>query len=132
MSERPLYRLVAGHQTGPYPPAKLRPLVKDGRISSLDRFSYDGDSWAPAQSFPELLREPPAPVVAPEPCAADPEEFIEPEDDFVLPVEAVEEDESTQRLMKVVYWVIGVGGGLVALLVLLTIFTAAAGVSGGK
>jgi len=55
MSERQLYRLVAGKQTGPYPPEKLRPLVADGRISRLDRFSYDGMDWLPADQIPELM-----------------------------------------------------------------------------
>jgi hypothetical protein len=55
MSERELYRLVAGKQTGPYPPEKLRPLVADGRISRLDRFSYDGVDWLPADQIPELM-----------------------------------------------------------------------------
>jgi len=55
MSERQLYRLVAGKQTGPYPPEKLRPLVADGRISRLDRFSYDGVDWLPADQIPELM-----------------------------------------------------------------------------
>lgn len=55
MSEKPLFRLVAGKQTGPYPPEKLRPLVADGRISRLDRFSYDGVDWLPADQFPELM-----------------------------------------------------------------------------
>jgi len=60
MSERPLWRMVAGRKAGPYEPAKLRPLVKDGRIGPLDRFSYDGVNWQPANAFPELLRPPPA------------------------------------------------------------------------
>ena len=55
MSERELYRLVAGKQTGPYPPEKLRPLVADGRISRLDRFSYDGVDWLTADQIPELM-----------------------------------------------------------------------------
>ena len=55
MSERQLYRLVAGKQTGPYLPEKLRPLVVDGRISRLDRFSYDGVDWLPADQIPELM-----------------------------------------------------------------------------
>jgi len=55
MSERQLYRLVAGKQTGPYPPEKLRPLVADGRISRLDRFSYDGVDWLSADQIPELM-----------------------------------------------------------------------------
>lgn len=55
MSERPLYRLIAGKQTGPYPPEKLRPLMADGRISRLDRFSYDGVDWLPADQIPELV-----------------------------------------------------------------------------
>jgi hypothetical protein len=55
MSERHLYRLVAGKQTGPYPPEKLRPLVADGRISRLDRFSYDGVDWLPFDRIPELI-----------------------------------------------------------------------------
>jgi len=58
MSERPLWRMVAGRKAGPYDPAKLRPLVKDGRVGPLDRFSYDGVNWQPANAFPELLRPP--------------------------------------------------------------------------
>jgi hypothetical protein len=60
MSERQLYRLVAGKQTGPYPPEKLRPLVADGRISRLDRFSYDGVDWLSADQIPELKGRPAA------------------------------------------------------------------------
>lgn len=77
MTERQLYRLVAGKQTGPYPPEKLRPLVANGRISRLDRFSYDGVDWLPADQFPELMgrttavptpaTSPSSPVVAPAP-----------------------------------------------------------------
>ena len=55
MTGKQLYRLVAGKQTGPYPPEKLRPLVADGRISRLDRFSYDGVDWRSADHFPELM-----------------------------------------------------------------------------
>jgi hypothetical protein len=55
MTERHLFRLVAGKQTGPYPPEKLRPLIEDGRISRLDRFSYDGVDWLPADHFPALM-----------------------------------------------------------------------------
>lgn len=55
MSEKQIYRLIAGKQTGPYPPGKLRPLVVDGRISRLDRFSYDAVEWLPADCFPELM-----------------------------------------------------------------------------
>jgi hypothetical protein len=65
MSERQLYRLVAGKQTGPYPPDKLRPLVADGRISRLDRFSYDGVDWLSADHFPELIGKPASSTVAP-------------------------------------------------------------------
>lgn len=64
MSERQLYRLVAGRQTGPYPPHKLQPLVADGRISRLDRFSYDGVDWLPADHFPELIGKAAPTVVA--------------------------------------------------------------------
>ena len=52
---RPLYRLIAGKQHGPYSAETLRPLVKDGRISRLDRFSYDGVDWQCADQFPELV-----------------------------------------------------------------------------
>ena len=52
---RPLYRLIAGKQHGPYSAESLRPLVKDGRISQLDRFSYDGVDWQCADQFPELV-----------------------------------------------------------------------------
>jgi hypothetical protein len=62
MSERPLWRLIAGRKAGPYEPAKLRPLVKDGRIGPLDRFSYDGETWRPVPDFPELLRAPAQPA----------------------------------------------------------------------
>jgi hypothetical protein len=55
MTERQLFRLVAGKQTGPYAPEKLRPLIADGRISRLDRFSYDGVDWLPADHFPALM-----------------------------------------------------------------------------
>lgn len=65
MSERQLYRLVAGKRTGPYAPEKLRPLMADGRISRLDRFSYDGVDWLPANQFPELMGKEAATVVAP-------------------------------------------------------------------
>jgi hypothetical protein len=72
MSERQLYRLVAGKQTGPYPPEKLRPLVADGRISRLDRFSYDGVDWLPADQFPELMGKSPtvSPALPSSPAAA--------------------------------------------------------------
>lgn len=63
MSERQLYRLVAGKQTGPYPPEKLRPLVADGRISRFDRFSYDSVDWLPADQIPELMGPTPAAAV---------------------------------------------------------------------
>ena len=52
---RPLYRLIAGKQHGPYSAEALRPLVKDGRIGQLDRFSYDGVDWQCAAQFPELV-----------------------------------------------------------------------------
>ncbi len=52
---RPLYRLIAGKQHGPYSAETLSPLVKDGRISRLDRFSYDGVDWQCADQFPELV-----------------------------------------------------------------------------
>ena len=64
MSENRLWRMVAGKKTGPYEPAKLRPLVKDDRIGPLDRFSYDGATWKPAEQFPELFQAPSKPVVA--------------------------------------------------------------------
>lgn len=129
MSEQRIWRLVAGHKRGPYTAAKLRPLVKDGRISPLDRFSYDGVSWAPTSEFPELLREPPPPQATPaEATFSVATEDDESTDDFVPPSRhehtAVGDDESTQRLMKVVYWVVGVGSGLIALLVMLTVLGA--------
>lgn len=135
MSERPIWRLVAGQKRGPYAPDKLRPLVKDGRISPLDRFSYDGTSWGQATDFPELLREPASAIVTP-PSVTDETFGVNLDgdamlDDFVEPAPVdQDEDEETRRLMKVVYWVIGVGGGLIAILVLLTVFSSVRG--GGK
>lgn len=123
MTERPLLRRVAGRTTGPYAPAKLRPLVRDGRIGPLDRFSYDGATWAPVHDFPELLREPPRaePIIEP----LDGGDDIGMPDDFppVVPIPD-EDDESARRLLKVVYWIVGVGGGLIALFLLLTVLTA--------
>ena len=58
MTGRALYRLIAGQKLGPYPLEQLRPLVKDGRISRLDRFSYDGVDWQGADRFPELITPP--------------------------------------------------------------------------
>ncbi len=55
MTDRLLYRLIAGNTLGPYSPEKLRPLITDGRISRLDRFSYDGLDWQCADRFPELV-----------------------------------------------------------------------------
>lgn len=65
-----LYRLVAGRRTGPYEAEELIPLVDDGRISTLDRFSYDGESWQPLASFPELTGRQTTSVLGPPPCPA--------------------------------------------------------------
>lgn len=127
MTERPLWRLVAGRKKGPYPPEKLRALVRDGRISSLDRFSIDGETWQTADAFPELFREPP-PASAPTPAGPDGiilDENVTAGDDLVLPddVSTDDDDLSTRRLMHVVAWVVGVGSGLIALPLILTLFS---------
>lgn len=135
MTERPLYRQVAGRTTGPYAPAKLRPLVKDGRVSPLDRFSYDGTTWASAQEFPELMRDPPAVVSAMQESFDASVIVDDAVDDFVTPnsdaaVELDEDDESTQRLMKAVVWVTGIGGGLILLTLMLTLLSSLFGTAG--
>jgi len=136
MSERPLWRLVAGRKTGPYPPEKLRPLMKDGRISSLDRFSYDGSEWRPPAEFPELLR-PPAAVVVPQQRAA---VAINPLDDdlqtgiewpdqgqasggFTPAADDVVDDAATKKLLAMINGLIWVGVGVVVILVTLMIIT---------
>lgn len=58
MGSLKIYRKVAGRTVGPYDSAELAPLVADGRISSLDRFSYDGTSWDSLDAFPELSGKP--------------------------------------------------------------------------
>ena len=129
MSERPLWRLVAGCKTGPYEPAKLRPLVKDGRISSLDRFSYDGMSWHSADEFSELLKEP-------VPVAAKPvERHVAPAappraDSCIPPIRpvAVEPDVDTAKLLKAIYWLCSICVGAVVLLMLVMFVTALSGV----
>lgn len=70
MGSLKIYRKVAGRTVGPYDSAELAPLVADGRISSLDRFSYDGTSWDSLDAFPELSGKPrvdSAPPVGPPP-----------------------------------------------------------------
>ena len=74
MSSRKIYRKVAGCTAGPYDAADLAPLVADGRISSLDRFSYDGTSWSSLDAFPELSGKPlvdSGAVAAPPPLVVD-------------------------------------------------------------
>lgn len=65
MGERPLFWLVAGSRSGPYAAEQLRMLVADGRINHLDRFSYDGRTWLPADRFPELRTKSTAGTAAP-------------------------------------------------------------------
>lgn len=139
MSERPLWRLVAGRKTGPYPPEKLRPLMKDGRISSLDRFSYDGTDWRLPAEFPELLR-PPAPVVVPSAPQRGGAAAGNPLDDelqtgidwpdqgrasggFTPAAEDVVDDAATKKLLAMINGLIWVGVGVVVILVTLMIIT---------
>lgn len=139
MSERPLWRLVAGQKTGPYAPEKLRPLMKDGRISPLDRFSYDGTDWRPPAEFPELLR-PPAPVVMPsapqaraavmgDPLAGDVEVGIDwpnqgsSSGGFTRAADDVVDDAATKKLLAMIHGLIWVGVGVVVILVTLMIIT---------
>jgi hypothetical protein len=135
MNERPLWRLVAGRKIGPYPPEKLRPLMKDGRISPLDRFSYDGDDWRPPAEFPELLREP-APVggAGDSAAAGNPLDFegaesqLLPEPEPVAPglarvADEAMDDAATKRLLAMIHGLIWVGVGVVVVLVLLMIVT---------
>lgn len=131
MSKKTLWRMVAGRTTGPYDPAKLRPLVKDGRIGPLDRFSYDGIDWRPADNFPELLRPPPvversllddaiSQPLAPPRNSAKPSELLEPP--ALRGQQAEEIDDGT--LVKAVYVLIALGGGMFFLLVCLMVFSA--------
>jgi hypothetical protein len=131
MSEAPLWRMVAGRKTGPYPPEKLRPLMKDGRISPLDRFSYDGSDWRPATEFPELLRPPaPATIVgrpAKNPLAEgftldDGEELSDPLRPATVG-EAGLDDAATEKLLAMIRGLIWVGVGVVVILVLLMVVT---------
>jgi hypothetical protein len=139
MSEQPLWRLVAGQKMGPYAPEKLRPLMKDGRISPLDRFSYDGVTWRPPTDFPELLRAPVAPLPAP-PQAASVRQEQPGADDLdaggwdeagVLPTadggyinqEIPLDDAATKKLLAMIYGLIWVGVGVVVILVTLMIVT---------
>lgn len=139
MSERPLWRLVAGRKTGPYPPEKLRPLMKDGRISLLDRFSYDGTDWRPPTEFPELLRPPAAAVVpsapqrgggaAVDPLDGDVQAGIDWPDQgeasggFTLAADDVVDDAATKKLLAMINGLIWVGVGVVVILVTLMIIT---------
>lgn len=139
MSERPLWRLVAGQKTGPYTPEKLRPLMKDGRISPLDRFSYDGTDWRPPAEFPELLRPPAAAVM---PSASRPGAVAAgnpPEDDtqagidwpsqghssggFTPAADDGIDDAATKKLLAMIHGLIWVGVGVVVILVTLMIVT---------
>jgi hypothetical protein len=132
MSETPLWRMVAGQKTGPYPPEKLRPLMKDGRISPLDRFSYDGADWRPATEFPELLR-PPAPPPAVRPPVVDPlAEDLSEDGGWSVPemprrgsVDADPglDDLATKKLLAVIHGLIWVGVGVVVILVILMVVT---------
>lgn len=137
MDEKPLWRMVAGRKVGPYDPAKLRPLVKDGRISPLDRFSYDGEEWRSAGEFPELLRAPaavvvPSPAATVEPNPLDPDvlgsdalaadfasiEGSDPADAF-LPRTPSQSGSSLDeaQLVKAIYMLIAFGGGMFVLLI---------------
>lgn len=137
MDEKPLWRMVAGRKVGPYDPAKLRPLVKDGRISPLDRFSYDGEAWRPAGEFPELLRSPSAAMTSslPSPAESNPLDSgllgsdapaanfssvdgIGPADD-VLPQTRSQSGSSLDeaQLVKAIYMLIAFGGGMFVLLI---------------
>jgi hypothetical protein len=132
MSERPLWRLIAGRKAGPYEPAKLRPLVKDGRIGPLDRFSYDGETWRPVTDFPELLRAPAQPAataasvvldddpLADEPGGIDMLAPIGNETPMVVVGRAAQRDsESAEdaKLLKAIYLLMAFGGGLFVLLI---------------
>jgi len=124
MSERPLWRMVAGRKAGPYEPAKLRPLVKDGRIGPLDRFSYDGVNWQPADAFPELLRPPPVVTAAPveedfSPLVA--EAGAAGDDDLLGPPSLPGRQPPSgddAALLKAIYSLIAFGGGTLVLLVI--------------
>lgn len=123
MSDRQLYRLVAGKQTGPYSPEKLRPLVGDGRISRLDRFSYDGVEWLAADQIPELMgRSPTASQTAfAIPGAAEPLPQPRP----TTPVPCVQSPTSTPSLWLSI--AVGIGAAL-SILVVVSVFL---GLKGG-
>jgi hypothetical protein len=124
MSERPLWRMVAGRKAGPYDPAKLRPLVKDGRVGPLDRFSYDGVNWQPANAFPELLRPPPVVTAAPveddfSPFSAKP--GAAGDGDLLGPPSLTGRQQPSgddAALIKAIYLLIAFGGGLALLLLI--------------
>jgi len=136
MDEKPLWRMVAGRKVGPYDPAKLRPLVKDGRISPLDRFSYDGQDWRPAGEFSELLRAPAA--IAPsrfaDPLDSNPldsdllgseagsadfaaNESSDFSDDLVPGPSPTGASVDEARLLKAIYLLIAFGAGMFVLLI---------------
>lgn len=132
MSEKPLWRMIAGRKAGPYEPAKLRPLVKDGRISLLDRFSYDGTQWRPASDFPELMRAPPAPIEDPleedlqgdatpfsgTGGAADGTDVFGPSPGFTPRLPTPESSPADDaRLIKAIYFLIAFGAGMFVLLI---------------
>ncbi len=139
MSEQPLWRLVAGQKMGPYAPEKLRPLMKDGRISPLDRFSYDGVTWRPPTDFPELLRAPVAPLPAPPQAASVRQEqpgaddldaggwgeagVLTTADGGYINQEIPLDDAATKKLLAMIYGLIWVGVGVVVILVTLMIVT---------
>jgi hypothetical protein len=139
MSEQPLWRLVAGQKMGPYAPEKLRPLMKDGRISPLDRFSYDGVTWRPPTEFPELLRAPvaaPAAVPIAAPVAVDPlnadggdshawheNGFLPTPTSGFTSTEPALDDAATKKLLAMIHGLIWVGVGVVVILVTLMIVT---------
>jgi hypothetical protein len=135
MNEKPLWRLVAGRKIGPYPPEKLRPLMKDGRISPLDRFSYDGTDWRAPTEFPELLREP-SPVrttAAPTGNPLDGDDAVslelpavEPQAaprSLVAPADQAMDDQATKQLLTIIHRLIWVGAGVVVVLVVMMIVT---------
>jgi hypothetical protein len=140
MNERPLWRLIAGRKVGPYEPIKLRPLVKDGRIGPLDRFSYDGETWRPVTDFPELLRPPAPPAAAAasvvldhDPLADDPEgiDTLTPTGNrapMVVVGRATRNDSiDDAKLLKAIYLLIAFGGGMFVLLIAYIVIASALG-----
>ena len=119
MSERPIWRLVAGQKRGPYAPARLRPLVGDGRIGSLDRFSYDGIAWAPIEEFPELLREPAPPHDEVYTVDIDEDEPVV----AAVPTGVPDRDDTHRGLLMALYIVMGIGTFLILVLIALTLIT---------